>query len=81
VTIRRSCAHCGHDKSRAYWSDDRRERVIGRCLSCGANFHGTGVWLPSAWAMHSVRGLSMEIDPHAKCLHGHQPHAEARPAP
>lgn len=64
------CAVCGDGRKTVYWSDSRRERLLARCL-CGANFHGPGIWLPLEWATSSVRGLSVEVDPHADHSHGH----------
>lgn len=69
--FRFACASCGHGRRRVYWSDDKRERLLARCLDCGANFNGSGQWLPLEWAQNSARGLSIEVDPCASHRHGH----------
>jgi hypothetical protein len=76
--LRRQCVSCKSTATRAFWDTEKRERVIGRCLECGANFHGPDVFLPPDWAQSSARGIFLEVDPHAACEHGHQPHAQER---
>jgi hypothetical protein len=65
VTFRRTCIGCGGTKRRAYWASSKREQVLARCLDCGVNFNGEGVFLPSLWATSSVMGLEMQVDPKA----------------
>lgn len=68
---RATCLVCGGCRKRAYWSDERRDRVLARCLDCGANFNGPGVWLPASSTGHA---LALEVDPHAGCAHRHWSH-------
>lgn len=65
MNLRRTCAGCGGTKRRAYWADATREQVLARCLECGANFNGEGVFLPVLWAQQSVLGLQLTVDPKA----------------
>ncbi len=68
---RHTCAACGGGSKKAYWDTEERQRVVARCIDCGANFNGPGHWVPSAWAKHSPRGLDITVDPHASHQHGH----------
>lgn len=67
------CKTCGSTQRRAYWSNAKRERVLARCIDCGANPHGAGFWLPLDFAIRGARGPSLEVDPHLTCSHGHGP--------
>ena len=75
MRFRFACICCGDGRRSVYWSDDSRTRLLHRCQRCGANFNGAGIWLPLQWATNSARGLTVDVDPHADCAHGHGPHS------
>ena len=56
------CRSCGETERRAFWENEKRERALARCLGCGANPSGPGVWLPPSFALHSARGLTLTLD-------------------
>lgn len=66
MNLRRTCIGCGSTRRRAYWADATRAAVLARCLDCGENFNGPGIFLPPEWATSSARGLTVEVDPKAE---------------
>jgi len=59
--LRRTCCGCGGTRRRAFWATIERAGVIARCLDCGANFNGDGVFIPLEWA--GPAALMMLVDP------------------